>query len=87
MFRSTLPEAERLSVDELIRDLCLTGKRARHVGGADNIIETFRPYRERRAELAEDPGLVDRVLAEGAARARPVARSTLDAVRKAMHLS
>ncbi|HEX7248261.1 MAG TPA: tryptophan--tRNA ligase [Actinomycetota bacterium] len=54
---------------------------------ADHIIETFRPYRERRAELAADPGLVDRVLAAGAERARPVARATLDAVRKAMRLS
>jgi UDP-N-acetylmuramate: L-alanyl-gamma-D-glutamyl-meso-diaminopimelate ligase len=41
VFRSTLPEAERLSVDDLIRDLCKAGKRARHVGGADNIIETI----------------------------------------------
>jgi UDP-N-acetylmuramate: L-alanyl-gamma-D-glutamyl-meso-diaminopimelate ligase len=41
VFRSTLPEAERLSVDDLVRDLCKAGKRARHVGGADNIIETI----------------------------------------------
>lgn len=52
---------------------------------ADHLIETFRPYRERRAELEADPGLVRRVLDEGAERARPVAVETLAAVRDAMH--
>jgi tryptophanyl-tRNA synthetase len=54
---------------------------------ADRLIESFRPYRERRRELAAEPGLVDRVLAEGAEKARPVARATLDRVREAMHFS
>jgi tryptophanyl-tRNA synthetase len=54
---------------------------------ADHLIERFRPYRERRAQLAEEHGLVEKVLAEGAEKARPVARATLDAVREAMHLS
>ena len=54
---------------------------------ADHVIESFRPYRERRAELAEEPGLVDRVLAEGAERVRPLARATLTGVREAMHFS
>ncbi len=53
---------------------------------ADHLIETFRPFRERRAELAAEPGLVRQVLAEGAERARPVAAATLDAVRAAVHL-
>jgi tryptophanyl-tRNA synthetase len=53
---------------------------------ADHLIEFFRPYRERRASLAEDPGLVERVLREGAERARPIAGATLAEVRKAMHL-
>jgi len=53
---------------------------------ADQLIERFRPYRERRAELAGEPGLVDRVLDEGAEKVRPVARATLEAVREAMHL-
>ncbi|HEX6130622.1 MAG TPA: tryptophan--tRNA ligase [Actinomycetota bacterium] len=52
---------------------------------ADRLIERFRPFRERRAELAAQPGLVEKVLAEGAERARPVARATLAAVREAMH--
>jgi tryptophanyl-tRNA synthetase len=52
---------------------------------ADRIIEYFRPFRERRAELASDPGLVEKVLAEGAAKVRPVVEETLAAVRSAMH--
>ena len=54
---------------------------------ADHIIEAFRPYRERRAEFEAEPGLVERILAEGAERARPVARETLAAVRAAMHFT
>ncbi len=51
---------------------------------ADHIVEYFRPYRERRAELATEPGIAARVLADGAERARPLARETLAAVRAAM---
>ena len=54
---------------------------------ADHLVEYFRPYRERRAELAAEAGLVEEVLARGADTARPVARATLDAVREAMHFS
>jgi tryptophanyl-tRNA synthetase len=54
---------------------------------ADHLIETFQPYRERRAELEADPGLVRRVLEEGAERARPVAVETLAAVRAAMRFT
>jgi tryptophanyl-tRNA synthetase len=54
---------------------------------ADHLIEHFRPYRERRAELATHEGLVERVLAEGAEKVRPVARATLDRVREAMRFS
>jgi tryptophanyl-tRNA synthetase len=52
---------------------------------ADRVIEYFRPFRERRAELAADPGYVEKTLAEGADKARPVMRETLAAVRAAMH--
>jgi UDP-N-acetylmuramate: L-alanyl-gamma-D-glutamyl-meso-diaminopimelate ligase len=41
VFRSTLPEAERLSVDELVADLECAGRRARHVNGVDAIIDTI----------------------------------------------
>ncbi len=54
---------------------------------ADHLIEYFRPYRERRSELAAEPGLVERVLAEGAEQVRPVVRETLASVREAMHLT
>jgi tryptophanyl-tRNA synthetase len=51
---------------------------------ADRIIEHFRPMRERRAELAADPDLVERVVAQGAARVRPIAEQTMREVRDAM---
>jgi tryptophanyl-tRNA synthetase len=54
---------------------------------ADRIVEYYRPFRERRAELEATPDVVDRTLAEGAARARPVAQATIAAVREAMHLT
>ena len=54
---------------------------------AERIIETFRPFRERRAELDTDPGYLEQVLREGEDRARPVAIATIDAVRAAMHLA
>jgi tryptophanyl-tRNA synthetase len=53
---------------------------------ADRIVEYFRPFRERRAELEATEGIVEKVLAEGASRARPVAEETMDAVREVMHL-
>ena len=51
---------------------------------ADRIIEYFRPYRERREQLEADPGIVQKVLIEGADRARPIAQATLESVRSAM---
>jgi tryptophanyl-tRNA synthetase len=54
---------------------------------ADRIIEELRPFRERRAELAADPELVEKVVTEGADRVRPVVRETMTAVRAAMHFS
>ena len=54
---------------------------------ADHVIEYFRPFRERRAELAADPGYVEKTLAEGADKARPIMQETLAAVRGAMHFA
>jgi tryptophanyl-tRNA synthetase len=48
---------------------------------ADAVIELFAPVRERFAELVADPAYLDRVLAEGAARAREVAVATMATVR------
>ena len=46
VFRSTLPEAERLSVDDLVDEICKAGRKARHVGGADRIIDTIVAERQ-----------------------------------------
>jgi tryptophanyl-tRNA synthetase len=54
---------------------------------AEHLIEEFEPFRDRRAELEKDPAYLTDILANGAARARPVAQATLEAVRAGMHLS
>jgi tryptophanyl-tRNA synthetase len=46
----------------------------------------FAPMRERRAEILADPGYVDRVLAEGAARAREESAKVLSRIRRAVGL-
>ncbi|HEV8252763.1 MAG TPA: tryptophan--tRNA ligase [Candidatus Limnocylindria bacterium] len=50
---------------------------------AERIIERFRPMRARREELASDPGTVERVLAAGAAKVRPILERTMSEVRAA----
>jgi tryptophanyl-tRNA synthetase len=53
---------------------------------AEAVVERLRPIRERYEELAADPGEVERLLAEGADRARAIAAPTLDRAREAMGL-
>ena len=53
---------------------------------ADKLNETLRPIREKRAELEKNPATVDKILANGADRARARASATMADVRKAMHL-
>lgn len=53
---------------------------------AEAVVEILRPVRERYAELAADPGEVDRVLADGAERARMIAAEVMDRVRAASGL-
>jgi tryptophanyl-tRNA synthetase len=53
---------------------------------AEAVVELLRPVRARHAELSADPGYVDGVLREGAARARAVARPTVDAAYRAVGL-
>jgi tryptophanyl-tRNA synthetase len=48
--------------------------------------EYFAPQRNRRAELAADSGYVDKVLADGAKRARAIAIPTMERVRAAVGL-
>jgi tryptophanyl-tRNA synthetase len=50
---------------------------------AERIIERFRPMRARRQELAADPGHVERVLAAGADKVRPILEATMSEVRAA----
>ncbi|SHN16903.1 tryptophan--tRNA ligase [Actinacidiphila paucisporea] len=53
---------------------------------AEAVVELLRPLRARHAELSADPGHVDAVLREGAARARALARPTVDAAYRAIGL-
>ena len=46
VFRSTLPEAERLSAEQLVNDLSRQGRHARHIPEIDDIVSTIA--RERR---------------------------------------
>jgi tryptophanyl-tRNA synthetase len=48
--------------------------------------EELRPLRERRRELAADPGYLEQVLAEGNARANDIAEQTLRRVREVMDM-
>ncbi len=48
--------------------------------------EYFGPYRQKRAELENDPDFVNSVLESGAQRARAVAQATMDRVRRATGL-
>jgi len=52
----------------------------------DALWEHFRPARDRRAALAADPAHLDAVLAEGAAKARPLAQSVIQRTRAACGL-
>jgi len=53
---------------------------------AEVINKALKPIRQRRAELATDPRYIDEVLADGADRARVIARETLTEVKKNMRL-
>lgn len=53
---------------------------------ADAVVEVLRPLRERHAELAADPGAVQKVLREGAERARALARPVVDEAYEAIGL-
>jgi tryptophanyl-tRNA synthetase len=54
---------------------------------AEKLNGVLRPIRERRADLEQDTKTVERVLDLGAERARARASDTMNAVRKAMHLT
>ncbi|HEX9897471.1 MAG TPA: tryptophan--tRNA ligase [Dehalococcoidales bacterium] len=54
---------------------------------AKNMNEALKPVRERRAEFAAKPEYIREVLADGATRARVIARETMKEVRQKMGLS
>ena len=53
---------------------------------ADALVEYLRPMRERHAQLARDPGEVDRMLAAGADAAEEIATGVIERVRNAVGL-
>ena len=53
---------------------------------ADAIVETFAPVRDRYTQLVQRPDEIRDILAGGARRARPVAQTTMEEVRKEMGL-
>ena len=53
---------------------------------AELLIEYFKPYREKRAELEKNIDYVNKVLKTGAQRATAVAEKTLKRARKAVGL-
>lgn len=54
---------------------------------ADNVIAHLAPIRARKAELMADPARVEAILAEGAAKARAIARATLAEVKAKLGLA
>jgi len=53
---------------------------------AELIVEYFKPYRQKRTELENDPDRVKQILADGAKRAKAVAAKTLADARRAVGL-
>ncbi|MFW6135623.1 MAG: tryptophan--tRNA ligase [Chloroflexota bacterium] len=76
-------KVDQIAVDCRSADIgCVACKRLL----ARNLAEYFAPFRERRAELAEDPGRVWRILEDGAARASAIASEVMAEVREAIQL-
>ena len=48
---------------------------------ADVVVDALTPFQQRMSELLDDPAELDRILADGADRAREVARTTMARVR------
>lgn len=74
------------SMDDVAGEFSGSGYGALKSGVAEAVIAFLAPIRMRTAELADDPAELERLLAEGAARAREVAAPTLEAARLAMGL-
>jgi tryptophanyl-tRNA synthetase len=50
------------------------------------VISHLEPFQRRYRDITADPGYLDRVLREGAARVAPIARSTVELVKERMGL-
>jgi tryptophanyl-tRNA synthetase len=53
---------------------------------AERIIECLTPIHERRAKLKKDPKAIEKILAEGAQRARIEAQKTIKEVKKVVRM-
>ncbi len=53
---------------------------------ADKIIDSLAGFRERRAVIEKEPGIVDEVLREGLHQVRPICRSTIRDVRNRLNI-
>lgn len=80
-----------LYVDQAKREEIVAGCRSAQLGCVDckkilaqAMVDTLAPLRAKRVELAEKPGLVSEVLAEGSRKAEVVARQTMEEARAAL---
>ena len=82
------PAVEAIDVTNLpsILGILVTNK-VLSAAQAQEINNALRPFRERRAALAADPQYVTDVLADGAQRARVIARETIKEVKQRMGLT
>lgn len=53
---------------------------------AERVIKTFKPFQEKRAKLIKNKAQVMRILEQGAKRAEPIARATMEEVRRKIGL-
>jgi tryptophanyl-tRNA synthetase len=81
-----LAAATGRTVDEAAADHAGSGYGALKSAVAEAVIEFLAPMRARSVELARDPAELERLLADGAARARSIAAPTLERARDAMGL-
>jgi len=86
-------DLHRIYSDEGTREWADHGCRTAGIGCLDckkpvieKVVEEIGAMRKRAQEFEENPDLLRNIVAEGADKAREVARQTLDDVRRAMHL-
>jgi tryptophanyl-tRNA synthetase len=53
---------------------------------AEMVVSKLEPFQKRYKEISADPGFIDGVLKEGAARVTPIANSTVNLVKNRMGL-